>query len=200
MKVNLLLVIFAFSISCFAQEKEQPLKNLFNEFHISVNHGIGDGSFGGGLGVNHVFHPDKVISFRTGLDFQYFSNQTYSNPPSHFGSPYYYYCSYVDLTIPLIMRINIKWVFIELGGNLGVGITGQKRGVLTDYSQPLLETTTNDSWNPGVSVGPMFGIGARIPLSEKLDLLIRPDVGASISLDQEFGNLYGRLCVGVRLK
>lgn len=200
MKVNLLLVIFAFSISCFAQEKEQPLKNLFNEYHVSVNHGIGDGSFGGGLGVNHIFHPDKVISFRTGLDFQFFSNQTYSTPPSHFGSPYDYYCSYVDLTIPLIMRINIKWVFIELGGNLVAGIAGQKRGILTYYSQPLLETTTKDSWNPGFSVGPVLGIGARIPLNEKLDLLIRPDVGASISLDREFGNLYGRLCVGIHLK
>lgn len=200
MKINLLLVIFAFSVSCFSQEKEQPLRNLFNEYHASVNHGIGDGSFGGGVGVNHVFHPDKVISFRTGLDFQFFSGQTYSNPPSHFGSPYDYYCSYVDLSIPFIMRINIKWVFIELGGNLVAGIAGQKRGILTYYSQPLPETTTKDSWNPGFSVGPLLGIGARIPINEKLDLLIRPDVGANISLDQEFGNLYGRLCVGLHLK
>lgn len=88
MRISLLLVILAFCSFSFAQEKEQPLKNLFNEYHISVNHGIGDGSFGGGVGVNHVFHPDKVVSFRTGLDFQFFSNQTYSNPPSHFGSPY----------------------------------------------------------------------------------------------------------------
>lgn len=198
------IVLFIFLVVTFqdayAQEKEQPLNKLFNEFHSSVNHGIGDGSFGGGLGVNHVFHPDKVISFRTGLDFQFFSDQTYSNPPSHFGSPYDYYCSYVDLTIPFIMRINIKWVFIELGGNLVAGIAGQKRGILTYYSQPLLETTTKDSWNPGFSVGPVLGIGTRIPLTEKLDLLMRPDVGASISLNREFGNLYGRLCIGLHLK
>ncbi|WP_343634573.1 hypothetical protein [Fluviicola sp.] len=200
MKIALFLVVLVLSFFCSAQEKEQPLKNLFNEYYISVNHGIGDGSFGGGLGLNHVFHPDKIVSFRTGLDFQYFSEMSYSEQPSHFGSPYDYYCSYVDLTVPIVMRINIKWVFIELGGNLAVGIAGQKRGVLSDYSQPLLETTTKDSWNPGFSVGPVLGIGARIPMNEKLDLLIRPDVGASISLDREFGNLYGRLCVGIHLK
>ncbi len=200
MRLLLSLIFMSFLNWNFAQEKEQPLRNLFNEYHVSVNHGIGDGSFGGGLGVNHVFHPDKVISFRTGLDFQFFSDQTYSNPPSHFGSPYDYYCSYVDLTIPFIMRINIKWVFMELGGNLVAGIAGQKRGILKDYSPPLKETTTKDSWNPGFSVGPVLGIGARIPLTEKLDLLVRPDVGASISLDREFGNLYGRLCVGIHLK
>ncbi len=200
MRISLLLAILAFCSFSFAQEKEQPLNKLFNEFHASVNHGIGDGSFGGGLGVNHVFHPDKIVSFRTGFDFQFFSDQRYSNPPSHFGSPYDYYCSYVDLSIPFIMRINIKWVFIELGGNLVAGIAGQKRGVLRDYSQPLLETTTKDSWNPGFSIGPILGIGGRIPLTEKLDLLIRPDVGASISLDREFGNLYGRLCLGIHLK
>ena len=137
MRLLLSLIFMSFLNWNFAQEKEQPLRNLFNEYHVSVNHGIGDGSFGGGLGVNHVFHPDKVISFRTGLDFQFFSDQTYSNPPSHFGSPYDYYCSYVDLTIPFIMRINIKWVFMELGGNLVAGIAGQKRGILKDYSPPL---------------------------------------------------------------
>jgi hypothetical protein len=200
MRLLLSLILMSFLNWGFTQEKEQPLRNLFNEYHASVNHGIGDGSFGGGVGVNHVFNPDKVISFRTGLDFQFFSSQTYSNPPSHFGSPYDYYCSYVDLSIPFIMRINIKWVFIELGGNLVAGIAGQKRGILTYYSQPLPETTTKDSWNPGFSVGPLLGIGARIPINEKLDLLIRPDVGANISLDQEFGNLYGRLCVGLHLK
>lgn len=200
MKITLSFVILALSFFGYGQEKEQPLKNLFNEFHASVNHGIGDGSFGGGLAVNHVFHPEKTVSFRTGLDFQYFSELSYSEPPSHIGTPYDYYCSYVDLTIPLIMRINIKWVFIELGGNLVAGIAGQKRGILTYYSQPLMETTTKDSWNPGFSIGPLMGVGARIPFNEKVDLLIRPDVGASISLDREFGNLYGRLCVGIHLK
>lgn len=98
------------------------------------------------------------------------------------------------------MRINIKWVFIELGGNLVAGIAGQKRGILTYYSQPLLETTTKDSWNSGISIGPVLGIGSRIPLNEKLDLLIRPDIGASVYFQQEFVNLYGRLCVGIHLK
>nr|WP_294857971.1 hypothetical protein [uncultured Fluviicola sp.] len=70
------LTIFCIPYFClsfaFAQEEKQPLKNLFNEFHASVNHEMGNGFFGGGLGVNHVFRPDKVVAFRTGLDFQFF--------------------------------------------------------------------------------------------------------------------------------
>lgn len=100
------------------------------------------------------------------------------------------------------MRINIKWMFMELGGNLGIGITGQQRATVINYSDygPPVETVTNDSWNSGISIGPVLGIGSRIPLNEKLDLLIRPDIGASVYFQREFVNLYGRLCVGIHLK
>jgi hypothetical protein len=110
--------------------------------------------------------------------------------------------SYVDLAIPVLLRINIRWVFIELGVNLGVGIAGQRRATVTTYSdfQPSVETTTKGSWNPGFSAGPALGIGGRIPLNEKVDLLIRPDVGISSSFGKEFSNWYGRLCLGIHLK
>ena len=200
--------IFFFCLHFFGsfvlgQEKEQPLKNLFNEFHASVNHELGKGFFGGGLGLNHVFRPDKVVSFRTGLDFQFFRAWRDSeNNHSHYSSVKDVHYSYTDLTIPVVMRINIRWVFIELGVNLGVGIAGQRRATVTSYydQQPSVETTTKDSWNPGISVGPVIGIGARIPLNEKLDLLVRPDVGLSGSLQEEFSSLYGRLCIGIHLK
>lgn len=203
MKIALSIVIFAFSLSCLAQEKEQPLKNLFNEFHVSVNHELGDGFFGGGLGVNHVFRSDKVVAFRTGLDFQFFHAWSESeNTHSYYSSAKNVHYSYLDLTIPLVLRINIRWVFIELGANLGVGIAGQRRATVTSYydQQPSIETTTKGSWNPGISAGPMLGIGARIPLNEKLDLLVRPDIGLSGSFREEFSSLYGRLCIGIHLK
>lgn len=186
----------------FTQEKEQPLRNLFNEYHVSVNHGIGNGFFGGGLGANHVFNPDKIVSFRTGIDFQFFHVWGNAADPSHYSSTKDIRYSYVDLNVPIIMRINIKWMFMELGGNLGIGITGQQRATVTSYSdyEPPVETEIKDSWNPGISLGPVFGIGTLIPLNEKLDLMIRPDVGASVYFQQEFVNLYGRLCVGLHLK
>ncbi len=203
MRFLLFIVVMGFSLSSFGQEKEQPLKNLFNEFHASVNHELGKGFFGGGLAANHVFRPDKIVSFRTGLDFQFFHSWSDSeNSHSYYSSVKDVHYSYVDLTIPIVLRINIRWVFIELGANLGVGIAGQRRATVTSYydQQPSVVTTTKGSWNPGISVGPVLGIGARIPLNEKLDLLIRPDVGISMAFNQEFSNLYGRLCIGIHLK
>ena len=202
MKFLLIIGSMFFLLSTFAQEKEQPLKNLFNEYHVSVNHGIGNGFFGGGLGVNHVFRPDKVVSLRMGMDFQFFHTWADSEQPSHYSSAKNVHYSYVDLTVPILMRINIRQLFIELGGNIGAGISGQRKATVTSYSdyQLPVETQTKGSWNPGFSVGPVFGIGARIPLNEKLDLIIRPDVGASIYFRQEFLHFYGRLCMGIHLK
>lgn len=204
MKFRISLFVFVGCLSCaFGQDKEQPLKNLFNEYHASVNHGIGDGFFGGGLGVNHVFRPDKIVSLRTGMDFQFFHAWSPNGEhPSHYTSTKNVHYSYVDLTIPIVMRINIRWIFIELGANLAVGIAGQRRATVTNYydQQPSVVTSTKGYWNPGISVGPVFGIGARIPLNEKLDLLVRPDIGASVSFREDFLNLYGRLCIGIHLK
>lgn len=202
MRFLLFIVLIAFFNPVFGQDKEQPLKNLFNEFHASVNHPLGNGFFGGGLGANHVFRPDKICSFRTGLDFQFFHVWGNSADPSHYSSTKDVRWAYADLTIPIVMRFNIKYVFIELGGNLGIGIAGQQTATVTTYSdyQPSVENKTKDSWNSGFSVGPVFGIGTLIPLNEKLDLLIRPDVGANVYFQKEFVNLYGRLCIGIHLK
>lgn len=202
MKSFVLISVILFRFSSFAQEKEQPLRNLFNEFHASINHELGKGFFGGGLAANHVFHPDNIVSFRTGLDFQFFHIWGNTGDPSHYSSTKDVQCSYVDLTFPVVLRINIKWVFIEVGGNLGVGVAGQRRATVIAYYdyQPSVETKTRDSWTSGISIGPMFGIGTRIPLTEKLDLLIRPDVGASVYFQQSYANLYSRLCVGIHLK
>ena len=202
MRMIYFTIFMLFYNASVAQEKEQTLKKLFNEFHVSVNHSLGNGFFGGGLGANHVFRPDKVFSFRTGLDLQFFHTWGNSGDPSHYSSTKDIRWAYADLTIPIVMRFNIKYVLIELGGNLGVGIAGQQRATVTTYSdyQPSVEIKTKDFWNSGFSVGPVFGIGTLIPLNEKLDLLIRPDIGASVHFQQEFLNVYGRLCIGIHLK
>ena len=202
MRFLLFISLFFFLDPVSAQEEKQPLKDLFNEYYVSVNHGIGKGFFGGGLGVNHVFHPDKIVSIRTGLDLQYF--QTWGNPvqPSHYSSERDVRCLYVNFDIPVVVRINFHWAFIELGANFGVGLAGQRSATVTtsyDY-QPSVESTKKESWNPGFSVGPVLGIGARIPLNDKLELLVRPDVGASLAFRYEFMNFYGRLCIGIHLK
>ncbi|MGV3613487.1 MAG: hypothetical protein ACO1N0_21185 [Fluviicola sp.] len=202
MKLKLVTIAILLLNGAFAQEKEQPLKNLFNEFHASVNHPLGNGFLGGGLGANRIFRPDKVFSFRTGLDFQFFHVWGNAADPSHYSSTKDVRWAYADLIIPIVMRFNIKYVFIELGGNLGVGIAGQQRATVTDFSnyQSFVVTNTKDSWSSGFSIGPMFGVGTLIPLNEKMDLLIRPDIGASVHFRQEFSNFYARLCIGIHLK
>lgn len=196
--------ILMFLSNVFAQEKEQKLKNLFNEFHVSANHGIGSskGFFGAGLGINKVFRPEKVIAFRTGLDFQFFHTWGNSGDPAHYSSISNVHYSFLDLTIPVVLRINIGMTFIELGGNLGLGILGQKRynQHASFDNQASTEIIKKESLNQGFSVGPVLGVGVLIPMNEKLDLLIRPDVGANVYFKEAFTNVYARLCIGIHLK
>ncbi|MNU98142.1 hypothetical protein D3C71_882460 [compost metagenome] len=188
-------------------EKVPSLKNAFNEFHASVNHGIPLSSgmrtfFGAGLGANKVFRAEKTLAFRTGVEFQFFHMLGNSGDPAHYSSVSNVHYSYSDLTIPIVLRINIGMTFIELGGNLGLGVVGQKRYMQHTYSdnQTPVETEKKESSNQGFSAGPVFGIGMLIPMNEKLDLLIRPDVGASVYFREGFANGYVRLCIGIRLK
>lgn len=206
-KSNILVLICMQLFSAFGQEKEPSLKKLFNEFHVSANHGIPINSgirtfFGAGLGANKVFRSEKMIAFRTGLDFQFFHTWGNSGDPAHYSSISNVHYSYLDLTIPVVLRINIGMTFIELGGNLGLGILGQKRYTQhTSFdNQASTEIIKKESLNQGFSVGPVFGVGVLIPMNEKLDLLIRPDVGASVYFKEEFTNVYARLCIGIHLK
>ncbi|MDR0803201.1 hypothetical protein [Fluviicola sp.] len=210
-KINIKLwLIFGFTLmflsSVFSQEKKQK---PVNEFHVSVNHGIPLSSlertfFGVGLGVSHVFHSEKVAAFRTGLEFQFFHAWAGSLADhSHYSSSSNVHYSYVDFTIPLLLRINISWAFIELGVCFGTNLFGQERATVTSYYdyQPSIQTTGKRAWNPGISAGPVAGIGILIPLNEKLDLLIRPDAGVSAYFrEEQYMNLYARLCVGIHLK
>lgn len=202
MRILLLFVLIGSLNFTFGQEKEQPLKNLFNEFHASVNRGFGEGFFGGGVGINHVFRPEKIFALRTGLEFQFFHAWASMDHHSHYASYENEQCSYTYLSIPIVMRINIRWAFIELGANVGTGISGTRKATVTSNNDQAPATVTNikESWNPGLLLGPVFGIGARIPLNEKLDLLVRPDAGMSFDFKENFSNFYGRLCIGIHLK
>ncbi|MNJ82984.1 hypothetical protein D3C87_03970 [compost metagenome] len=205
-KLNLPIsfLILMISASSFSQEKEQKLKNLFNEFHVSVNHGIGSGRtfFGAGLGANKVFRAEKIVAFRTGIEFQLFHTWDDVGDPSHFSAIKNIHRNHIDFMVPVAMRINIQRMFIELGGNVGVGVVGWERFTYLSFplGKPTVQTERKEGWTPGFSMGLMGGIGGLIPLNEKLDLLIRPDVGASVYFHGEFLNLYARLCIGIHLK
>nr|WP_294857973.1 hypothetical protein [uncultured Fluviicola sp.] len=180
------------------------MKHLFNEFHASVNHGIplyteDRTFFGTGLGAGKVFRAEKIVAFRSGLELQLF-HCWQANDPSHFTNGSNIHSYFVDLSVPVIMRINISHFFVELGGNVGVGVGGRKQE--TTYSSSTgqtVMTVQKSRTGSGFWLGPAFGIGTLIPLNERLDLLIRPDVQLNWQI---YGgmDLYGRLSVGIHLK
>ena len=87
---------------------------------------------------------------------------------------------------------------------MGTGVVGWER--YTNYSfpmgQPTVQTEQKQGWSSGFFLGSMAGIGGLIPLNERMDLLIRPDVGANFYFYSDDGliYLYGRLCIGIHLK
>ncbi len=192
------------NLNSFAQEKEPDLKHLFNEFHVSVNHGIplypeDRTFFGTGFGAGKVFRAEKIVAFRSGLELQLFHCwQSNSDDPKPYSENIHSY--FVDFSVPLALRINISHFFVEFGGNVGVGVGGRKHETVYSSSMGQAVMTVQKSrTGSGFWLGPAFGIGTLIPLNERMDLLIRPDVQLNWQIYNGM-DLYGRLCIGVHLK
>lgn len=214
MKYSLLPMLFGTLTTVFGQNEKLQFKDYFNEFHVSVNHGIPLGGnnrtfYGAGLGMSHVFRAEKTVGARAGLELDFFHVRGYDISPPESDktrkNQHYYLTS---LTIPLNFRISFgekTRLFFELGGRAGFVISGY-------YTADVLQTgSNNESFFEHVkthkapvglgTVGLNSGIGTLIPLNEKLDLVIHPDFGANLFfLDNESINLYGRLCIGIHLK
>ncbi|WP_300661415.1 hypothetical protein [Fluviicola sp.] len=216
MKICLTLFLLFFSLLLWAQddlEKEPSLKNVFNEFHISVNHGIPFSPgirtfFGAGMGANHVFREEKIVGARTGLelDFLHFWEKDAGPPESDQvkNNQHFYFTT---ISIPANLQLNfgrnVRFSF-ELGARLGIV-------AYMIYTADVLHTgpsydpygtfeyeRTSNVLSSGF-VGLNSGIGARIPLNKKMDLLIRPTIqinGYSVDMVK----LYGQLQVGIHLK
>lgn len=209
MKTYLIISAAFFSFStvyfhAFGQKEKPAFKDYFNEYYVSVNHGIASSRtfFGAGLGASHVFQPQNVITFRTGVDLQFFHAWASSGAPAHYSSVQNIHRTFIDLTIPLVIRLNIKMVFIEFGGNLGCGMAGWERHTQSNFppNQPVSQTEQKQAWNPRLSAGGTGGVGVLIPLNEKLELLVRSDFGASAYFQREYSNVYARLCIGIHIK
>lgn len=214
MKVLLVTVLITLFNSGLAQDKKQ-FKDYFNEFHVSVNHGIpmlGNSRtfFGGGLGMSHVFRADRTVGARAGLELECFHVTNYNvGPPESDKVRQNQHFYLTSLTLPLNLRISFgekKRVFFELGGRLGFIVFGY-------YTADILQTgPNNESYFEHVktsktpaglgTVGLNSGIGTSILLNEKLDLVIHPDFGANLFFlePNERIYLFGRVCVGIHLK
>ncbi|WP_294672851.1 hypothetical protein [uncultured Fluviicola sp.] len=214
MKQLLLITLIGSFTSCFAQEKK-TFKDYFNEFHISVNHGVPLSAndrafFGGGLGMSHVFRADRTVGARTGLELECFHVTDYNVVPPESDkarSNQHFYLT--SLTIPLDLRINFgekKNIFLELGGRLGFVVFGYYTADILETgsdNEPYFQHTKTTKAPVGLgTVGLNSGIGTTLSLNEKLDLVIHPDFGANLFFMDTHERIYpyGRLCVGVRLK
>ena len=145
MKFYLFLIIVGVSISCFAQEvNKQSLKNLFNEFQISVNYGAANPRtfFGVGIGASHVFRSDRALGSRVGLevDFFHFWSGEITPPYSNDVRKNQHYYS-TNVSVPFALQLNfgnqIRFLF-ELGGRLGVNAH-------TFYRADVFQTASDSS-------------------------------------------------------
>ncbi|TSJ45530.1 hypothetical protein [Fluviicola chungangensis] len=190
MRILLLFVLIGSLNFTFGQEKEQPLKNLFNEYQISINHGAANPRtfFGGGLGAGHVFRSDKTVGSKVGLeaDFFHFWNgeitPPYSNEPRR--NQHYYS---TNISVPFAFQLNFGTpihFLIELGGRLGVNVH-------TQYSADVYQTAIDSesfgkfeyektTLSLGAFLGLNGGVGVIIPLNERCNLVLKPDVGLNL--------------------
>lgn len=215
MKKLLLIISVISCISGFAQEEKRSFKDYFNEFHITMNHGVPLNAndrafFGGGLGMSHVFRADKIIGARAGLELELFHVTDYNvGPPESDRVRKNQHFYLTSLTIPLNIRVGFGHktrFFFELGGRVGFIVLGYytadvlQAGASNDYYFEHVKTTKAPVGFG--TVGLNSGIGTSIPLNEKLDMVIHPDFGANLFFMDYHDRiyLYGRLCVGIHLK
>jgi hypothetical protein len=197
----------------FGQERNLKFKDYFNEFHISVNHGVPfypaeKTFFGGGLGMNHVFRANRVVGARAGLeiDFLHFWSKGES-PPEYDQTILNQHLYLTSLCIPINLQINfggnLRFLF-EMGGRLGFNLYSFYSGDVL-HTKPNYETYfVHEKNNRGGPVGLAFagvnsGLGVRIPCNEKFDFVVRPTLQLNI-YDLDRLHFYGKVNLGIHLK
>lgn len=169
------------------------------EFHASINYPIASQTFpGAGLGANVLFREEKLVNFKIGLEINYFHtwDKVYYgglNGDHHYGV----------LSVPAMVRFTTGEKhkgFFEMGTYVGIGF-GQTETGYYSYNNPQYDT-----YFPGVVITPAIGLGGRFSLSERIDLLLKPEFALTMTEfdlnDRLFETyyLYARFCVGIHLK
>lgn len=177
------------------------------EFHASANYPvIGEQGFpGAGIATNILFGENNLVNFKTGLELNYFHTLVEKSYGPSMGD-----CHYGVLSVPAMVRFTSKKsvkVFAETGIYLGIGY-GQKEAPGNVKGTYGLSSASKgyESYFPGVVITPAIGLGGRFPLSERIDLLLKPEFALTVTefdLDArsfETWYYYVRFCVGIHLK
>lgn len=177
------------------------------EFHASANYPvIGEQGFpGAGIGTNILFRENNLVNFKTGLELNYFHTWVEKSYGPSKGD-----CHYGVLSVPAMVRFTSKKsvkFFAEAGVYVGIGY-GQKEAPGNVKGTYGLSSASQsyESYFPGVVITPAVGLGGRFPLSERIDLILKPEFALTVTefdiSDRAFETwyYYVRFCVGIHLK
>lgn len=171
-------------------------RNIGSEFHLSGNHplieGIGATFFGGGIGGNVIFRDTNTLGIKTGIEINYFHTlQTLSYKSSNYHM--------IVWSLPVMVRFSAGKKhkrFFEMGAYVGIGSGKSEVGKYAQY----------ESYLPGVVLSPAISLGGRFSLSKRIDLLLRSELGLTLTdyhaSDRVFDTSYSyvRFCAGIHLK
>jgi hypothetical protein len=174
-------------------------RNIGSEFHLSGNHplikGIGAAFFGGGIGGNVIFRDTNIVGFKTGMEINYFHTWITTTLFSH--GEYHT----IAVSIPVMVRFSAgkkNKRFLEMGAYIGIG---SGKSVVNDYPYSYYKP-----YRPGFAFTPAISFGGRISLSKRIDLLLRPELGLTVTdyhaSDRVFETWYSylRFCAGIHVK
>lgn len=211
MKIGCIISSFLLLTCCWAQKNEESTdKNpLVNEYAISTNYGLEQrGFFGAGLEFCHVMRSEKIVGFRSGIGLNFFHFWHGNTTPPVSLEPrrnQHYYIT--NLSIPFDLQLNFggkaRFLF-ELGGQFGVNAyTVYRADVYSEQVSDYVEMRSEPSLKAFVGVN--SGIGLRVPLNNRLGLLLKPSIGLNLYpeppafLDERLIHYFAKFTVSLRI-
>ena len=191
------------------------------ELHFSANHPLENAStdrtfYGGGLGANLVFMDQRPLSLKTGLEANFFhtwNRSSYSGKMSSKSNVHYHFW---NISIPLMLRLHIgKKVkfFLEAGTYLGIPVAGNSTFKYNSHGMypgsAIINEVRTEKFEGYFSVSPAASVGVILPVSQRLDLYLKPEFvfqknfnvndvyGPGGDFNEKFR--YIRLCLGLRI-
>lgn len=215
-KVAYYLIFLLCPLISFSQEKKAM---TLDEITVSGNHTLkgidyGEGRFGFGAGIYHIFLKDHMFNVLLGIEYNW-TGQFYSNLPVG-GWEYYkdatFHFNY--LSFPLEARINFgrkAKLFLEGGGYFDFPLYSHVEGTY-HYRVIIMDTTEipdpgfvkiDGKYESSASAGVILGAGIIIPFSH-INLIVKSDYKFGLSYvdyyddDNRWTSQYIRLSAGIR--
>lgn len=214
MKYIFLITGMLLSFSAISQER---FGFLIDEIYLSVNRTeLADENtenrIGFGIGINHLFFPAKNPNFLIGLEYNLsgqLKKRITDGHYSHFSDlTYHLNC----MSIPVGFRYNFgktKKIFTEFGAFYDFNIGSTRKGTRTTYfpgdlsPNDIKKYQIDEKVNLSNSVGPFFGIGSKIAVSN-FDLLVKMNYRYSLNpVFEHYEKIFNRyflLSIGIRKK